>query len=75
LPRFGLFVVAFFIFLIRIFIFVAELIVIIDVIVDVVIDAINTRGGLQNEAAVGHELGSDAGLIFSRFGGGYVDQK
>jgi hypothetical protein len=75
LPRFGLVVVAFFLFLIGIFIFIAELIVIVDVIVDVVIDAMKTRRGLQNEAPVGHELGSDAGLILSRFGGGYVDQK
>jgi hypothetical protein len=75
LPCFSLVVVAFLLFLIRILIIIAELIVVVDVIIDVVIDAIKTRRGLQNEAPVGHELGSDAGLILSRLGGGYVDQK
>jgi hypothetical protein len=75
LPRFGFFVVAFFVFLIRIVVIVPEIIVIVDVLVDIVIDAKNIRKELQDEVAVCHELGSVAGLTFSRFGGGYVDQK
>jgi hypothetical protein len=34
-----------------------------------------TRKGLQDEVCVRHQLGSGTGLTFSRFGGGYVDQK
>jgi hypothetical protein len=75
LPRFGVFLVSFFLIVIVIAVFVAEIIVIVDVIVDIVIDAKEIRKDLQDEVAVCHELGSEAGLTFSRFGGGYVDQK
>jgi 4-hydroxybenzoate polyprenyltransferase len=72
LPRFGFFVVAFVLVLIILVVIVAEIIVLVDVIVDVVIDAKNIR---KDERVICHELGSEAGLTFSRFGGGYVDQK
>ena len=44
-------------------------------IVDVVINAKKIRKEFQYDRAMCHELGSEAGLTFSRFGGGYVDQK
>jgi hypothetical protein len=75
LPRFGFFVVAFVLVLIVLVVIVAEIIVLVDVIVDVVIDAKKIRKELLDERAMCHELGSEAGLTFSRFGGGYVDQK
>jgi hypothetical protein len=75
LPRFGFFVVALLLFLIGIVVIFAEIIVIVDVIVDIVIDAKKIRKELQSEMAVCHELGSEAVLTFSRFGGGYVVQK
>jgi hypothetical protein len=77
LPRLCLFVVAFFLVLVRIVVVViiGELIVVVDVLVDVIIDVKRTRKGLQDEVCVRHQLGSGTGLTFSRFGGGYVDQK
>jgi hypothetical protein len=75
LPRLGFFVIALFLVLIRIVVIIAELIVVVDVIVDVIVDAKKTRKRLQDEVSVRHELGSGTGLTFSRFGGGYVDQK
>ena len=75
MPRFGFFVVALFVLIGIVVVIVAEIIVIVDVIVDIVIDAKKIRKARQDEVAVCHELGSEAGLSFSRFGGGYVDQK
>jgi hypothetical protein len=76
LPRLCLFVVAFFLVLVRIVVvIIGELIVVVDVLVDIIIDVKRTRKGLQDEVCVRHQLGSGTGLTFSRFGGGYVDQK
>jgi hypothetical protein len=75
LPRLRLFVIAFFLVLVRIVVIIGELIVVVDILVDIIIDVKRTREGLQDEVSVRHELGSGTGLTFSRFGGGYVDQK
>jgi hypothetical protein len=78
LPRLGFFIVALIIFVVRIAVIIVAEIVVIIIVIDVVVVAIidvKPRGTMKEKGAVGHELGSETGLAFSRFGGGYVDQK
>jgi hypothetical protein len=74
LPRLGFFIVALIVFVIGVAVIIVAEIVVIIIDVVAIID-VKPRRTPKDKSAVGHELGSETGLAFSRFGGGYVDQK